>query len=48
MVVCNVRWIPLTELVKGPFGPDQKAPIHLLPKLQQNCNSMSKLGDFRH
>ena len=30
--------------VKGPFGLDQKAPIHLLPKLQQNCDSMSKPG----
>ena len=34
--------------VKGLFGPDQKAPIHLLPKLQQNCDSMSKPGVFRH
>ena len=34
--------------VKRLFGLDQKASIHLLPKLQQNCDSMSKPEVFCH
>ena len=49
----NLRTVPIylqcgVVKVKGPFVPDQKAPIHLLPKLQQNCDSMSKPGVFRY